>query len=85
MVSAGCDLGRWFLLQRKYSSFISNLYVSIHAQWTIKHSHTHYSQNGQGPADVERVVLEEFGRCMSQIITSAQTGKCVGKNANFYC
>ena len=31
-------------------------------------------QYGNSGVDVERAVLEEFGRCMTQIINSAQTG-----------
>ena len=35
-------------------------------------------QNEKTLVDVERAVLEEFGRCMTQIINSTQTGKCKG-------
>lgn len=31
-------------------------------------------QNGKSVEDVECTVLEEFGRCMKQIINSAQSG-----------
>ena len=31
-------------------------------------------QYGNSGVDMERAVLEEFGRCMTQIINSAQTG-----------
>ena len=35
-----------------------------------------FSQSGKSVDEVERVVLEEFGRCMRQIISSAQSGMC---------
>lgn len=34
---------------------------------------SHAQMNGKSPKEVERTVLEEFGRCMTQIINSAQT------------
>ena len=33
-----------------------------------------FPQNGKPTDEVERAVLEEFGRCMKQIISSAQSG-----------
>lgn len=33
------------------------------------------SQNGKSMDEVEKAVLEEFGRCMKQIISSAQSGR----------
>jgi hypothetical protein len=33
-------------------------------------------QSGKSVEEVERAVLEEFGRCMRQIISSAQSGVC---------
>ena len=33
-------------------------------------------QNGKSGDEVEKAVLEEFGRCMTQIISSAQSGWC---------
>ena len=42
------------------------------------HAHTAVTavspQNGKSVDEVERAVLEEFGRCMKQIISSAQSG-----------
>lgn len=62
--------------QRLPFSFI-NKEVSKATCLCLLEEASHAEMNGKSPVEVERAVLEEFGRCMTQIINSTQTGECV--------